>query len=208
MVGVPNRNRQAERREATRQEILSAAWDVARATGVAGLTLREIALRVGMQPPSLYSHFASKSAIYDAMFEQAWRQFQTELDGQANQLTADPRRRLLAVAMTYFDFAVSDLVRHQIMDVPMLPDFTPSEDAYRPALECYATMRSALREVGIRRDADLDLYTALIGGLVNQQLANDPAGSRWRALVPRAVNMLADELGLPPKAQTSSRRKP
>jgi len=35
---------------------------------IAGLTLRDIATRVGMQQPSLYSHFASKQAIYDAMF--------------------------------------------------------------------------------------------------------------------------------------------
>jgi len=31
-----------------------------------------------------------------------------------------------------FDFAVSDLERHQLMDMPMLRDFTPSEEAYRP----------------------------------------------------------------------------
>ena len=28
-----------------------------------------------MQQPSLYSHFASKQAIYDAMFKQAWQAF-------------------------------------------------------------------------------------------------------------------------------------
>lgn len=37
------------------------------------ITLREIAQRVGMRAPSLYSHFASKNAIYDAMFGQAGR---------------------------------------------------------------------------------------------------------------------------------------
>ena len=49
-----------------------------RATGqqaIAGLTLRDIATRVGMQQPSLYSHFASKQAIYDAMFQQAWQAY-------------------------------------------------------------------------------------------------------------------------------------
>ena len=46
-------------------------------------------------------------------------------------------------------------------------------------------MRSLMDEIGIHRQADLDLYTALIGGLVNQQLANDPNGDRWRALLPR-----------------------
>src|ERR1044071_292715 len=73
MLGETTRDRQAERRKATRLEILDAAWAVAREKGVAALTLRDVADRVGMRPPSLYSHFASKNAIYDAMFGQAWQ---------------------------------------------------------------------------------------------------------------------------------------
>ena len=203
MVAAPNRDRQAERREATRREILDAAWEVAHQEGLIGLTLRAVAARVGMQPPSLYSHYASKNAIYDAMFEQAWRElYERSLELKAS-LPADPRACLLAIATTYFDFATADLERHQIMDVPMLPDFRPSETAYQPALDCYALLRSALYEIGVRRDADLDMYTAITGGLVNQQLANDPGGTRWRALLPRAITMLADDLGLPEQAPTS-----
>jgi AcrR family transcriptional regulator len=207
MVGVPNRDRQAERREATRREILTTAWQIAHESGLISVTLREIAARIGMQPPSLYSHFASKNAIYDAMFGQAWREFLAVLETEAASFPADPRGRLLAGASTYFDFAVSDLERHQLMDMPMLPDFTPSEEAYRPAVECYEIMRSNLAEIGIRDQADLDMYTALLGGLVNQQLANDPKGDRWRALLPRAVTMFADELGLPARPRTPRRKK-
>ena len=207
MVGIPNRDRQAERREATRQEILAAAWQIAHESGLISVTLREIAARIGMQPPSLYSHFASKNAIYDAMFGQAWRDFRAVLEKEAASFPADPRGRLLAGASTYFDFAVSDLERHQLMDTPMLRDFTPSEEAYRPAVECYEIMRSNLAEIGISNQADLDMYTALLGGLVNQQLANDPKGDRWRVLLPRAVTMFADELGLPAQPRTPRRKK-
>ena len=52
--------------------------------------------------------------------------------------------------------------------------------------------------IGITRDQDADIYTALIGGLVSQQLANDPGGQRWRRLIPRVVSMFADDLGIPP----------
>ena len=207
MVGSPNRDRQAERREATRREILATAWEIAHESGLISVTLREIAARIGMQPPSLYSHFASKNAIYDAMFGQAWRDFHTVLEKEAASFPADPRGRLLALASTYFDFAVSDLERHQLMDMPMLRDFTPSEAAYRPAVECYDIMRSVLAEIGIRRQADLDMYTALLGGLVNQQLANDPKGDRWRVLLPRALTLFADDLGLPAQPRTPRRKK-
>ena len=207
MVGVPNRNRQTERREATRREILTTAWQIAHESGLISVTLREIAARIGMQPPSLYSHFASKNAIYDAMFGQAWREFLAVLETEAASFPADPRGRLLAGASTYFDFAVSDLERHQLMDMPMLPDFAPSEEAYRPAVECYEIMRSNLAEIGIRDQADLDMYTALLGGLVNQQLANDPKGDRWRVLLPRALTLFADDLGLPAQPRTPRRKK-
>jgi AcrR family transcriptional regulator len=207
MVDVPKRDRQAERRQATRQEILTTAWEIAHESGLISVTLREIAARIGMQPPSLYSHFASKNAIYDAMFGQAWREFRAVLEKEAASFPADPRGRLLAGASTYFDFAVNDLERHQLMDMPMLRDFTPSEEAYRPAVECYEIMRSTLAEIGIRHQADLDMYTALIGGFVNQQLANDPKGDRWRVLLPRALTMFADELGLPAQPRTPRRKK-
>jgi AcrR family transcriptional regulator len=207
MVGSPNRDRQAERREATRREILDAAWDIAHENGLISVTLREIAARIGMRPPSLYSHFASKNAIYDAMFGQAWRDFHAVLEKEVPSFPAEPRGRLLALANTYFDFAASDVERHQLMDMPMLRDFTPSEEAYRPSVECYGIMRSVLSEIGIRRQADLDMYTALTGGFVNQQLANDPKGDRWRALLPRALTLFADDLGLPAQARTSRRKK-
>jgi AcrR family transcriptional regulator len=40
-----------------RAEILAAAWELAGEVGLANLTLRDLARRVGMQAPSLYSHF-------------------------------------------------------------------------------------------------------------------------------------------------------
>jgi AcrR family transcriptional regulator len=207
MVGSPNRDRLAERREATRNEILATAWQIARDDGLASLTLREIAARIGMRPPSLYSHFESKNAIYDAMFAQAWREFHAVLVQQVATFPPDPRGSLLALATTYFDFAVSDMSRHQLMDVPMLSDFAPSSEAYQPSLDCYGILTSVLAAAGLRKQADLDLYTALVGGLVNQQLANDPKGDRWRALLPRAIAMLADDLGLPTQPRLPVRRK-
>src|SRR3954452_20012084 len=70
MVVEPMRDRRAERREATKAEILAAAWELVRAEGLAGLSLRDLARQVGMQARSLYSSFYSKHSIYDAMFLQ------------------------------------------------------------------------------------------------------------------------------------------
>jgi len=197
VIVKPNNDRRSERHEAIRREILDAAWDAAHETSIAGLTLRDIASRVGMQQPSLYSHFASKQAIYDAMFQQAWQAYLDHVRSSVDGLPAEPRARLVAIAEHYFDFAVADLPRHQLMDVNVVPNFQPSAAAYAPAVEVYGVMLDQLRGLGVTADEDADIYTALLGGLVNQQLANDPGGQRWRRLIPRVMNMYADDLGLP-----------
>ena len=195
VVVLPKRDRIAERRAATRREILSAAWDCARENSLAGVTLRDVAFRVGMQPPSLYSHFASKHAIYDAMFEEAWTSYGESMEAALGSLPTDPRARLMAAALHYFDFAVADLARHQLMDVRTLPNFQPSPQAYEASIRTYALMSQHLP---LSEQADIDVYTALIAGLVSQQLANDPGGQRWRRLLPRVITMFADDLGLSP----------
>lgn len=195
MVALPNRDRRAERREATRQEILSAAWDIARRDGLAAVTLREVAARVGMRSPSLYSHFESKNAIYDAMFEQAWTEFATTLN--ALRLPVATRPALLAGAQSFFDFACADLARYQLMNHRTIPDFLPSDRAYAASLATYQWMRTEFERRGITDQADLDLWTALLGGFVDQQQANDPDGDRWRRQLPRLVDMYCDEVGIP-----------
>ena len=53
MLALPKRNRITERREATRVEILNAAWELAQEQGLAEFTLRDLAEKVGMRAPSL-----------------------------------------------------------------------------------------------------------------------------------------------------------
>ncbi len=61
-------DRRARRRQETIREILDIARDVMTTEGVNGLSLAEVARRLGVQPPSLYKYFPSLMAIYDALF--------------------------------------------------------------------------------------------------------------------------------------------
>lgn len=203
VLDTPNRNRQTERREATRVEILDAAWDIVRETGLANLTLRDVASRIGMRAPSLYSYFASKNDIYDAMFGQAWADYLAITDDMLSALPRSPRRALKVMAHSFFDFAVADLPRHQLMNQRTIPGFVPSDGAYAPAVAVLARANTQFISLGIVNPGHLDLYVALIGGLVDAQQANDPGGDRWTRLVDEAVDMFADHLGLP----RSTRRK-
>jgi AcrR family transcriptional regulator len=195
MVALPNRDRLAERREATRREILGAAWEIARDDGLAALTLRAVAERIGMRSPSLYSHFDSKNAIYDAMFAEGWADLRS-LAEHTLRRTSAPRRMLLRLAELFFDFATDDLARYQLMNQRTIPDFRPSEQGYAESLAAYDGMCSWLRDAGVTHAADLDLWTALLAGFVDQQLANDPGGDRWRRQLVRVIDMYCDEVGV------------
>lgn len=196
MLGTPSRNRIAERREATRREILDAAWAVAREKGITVLTLRDVAERVGMQTPSLYSHFESKNAIYDAMFGEAWAGCLEAMTAGIANAPEEPRARLLHMMRTYFDYAVADQARNQLMNIRISADFEPSAEAYAPSIATYELGRHYLAGIGVDSDADLDLCAALIGGLVDAQLANDPGGDRYARLLDGAAQMFADHVGL------------
>lgn len=195
MLGETTTNWQSKRREATRREILAAAWESAREHGLAALTLRDVAQRVGMRPPSLYSHFDSKHAIYDAMYAEAWTEYARHVGG--TEIPAPPRAALRVMARTFFDFAMADLARHQLMNMRAIPDFAPSPESYAASVRLFAQWREQLADLGIRADADVDLLTALIGGLIEQQWANDPGGTRWARLLDRVIGMYADDLGIP-----------
>lgn len=205
MLGTPNRDRVAERRAATRQEILGAAWDLAGEVGLATVTLRDLARRVGMQPPSLYSHFESKHAIYDAMFGQAWAEFEALMLDGLPDLPHHPRTAIKWMARQFFDFAVADLARYQLMNQRTIPGFTPSGEAYAPAVRVLERSVARFVELGVHDRADFDIWLALLGGLVDQQLANDPGGDRFGRLLDRAVDMWADAIGLPPETSPARR---
>src|SRR5690349_23007017 len=196
MVGAPTRDRIAERREATRAEILRAAWAVAHEKGVADVTLKDVADRVGMRPPSLYSHFASKNAIYDAMFAEAWQGCLDALRAAAEAgVPDDPRAAMTVMGRAYFEYAVADQARNQLMNARISADFEPSPEAYAPSVAVWELGRTHLAAIGVTAEADLDLYSAVVGGLVDAQLANDPGGDRYARQLDRAIGMLADHFG-------------
>lgn len=179
----------SERHRATRSEILTTAWSLTQEKGLTGWSLRELAAAVGMRAPSLYVYFAAKDQIYDAMFADSYRAL-LELS-RATPLPTDPRERLRTIAVTFFDFAVENPARLQLMFWRVVPGFEPSADAYAPSLQVVELAREGFAEIGITDPAALDMWSALLSGLISQQASNDPGGDRWRRLVDDAVDMFA-----------------
>ncbi len=188
MLGEPNGNRVARRRAAAQEEILTAAWDLAEAHGIAGFSLRDLADRVGMRAPSLYGYFASKTAIYDAMFHQAYTDFADHMRA-VDPDPDDVAGSLAEGARLFLDFCRARPARYQLMFARPIPGYEPSPEAYAASLESMAQMTHALAELGITDGEDVDLWISVSAGLAAQQLANDPAGDRWVQLADEAAQM-------------------
>jgi AcrR family transcriptional regulator len=202
MVVEPTRDRRAERREATRAEILEAAWELAREHGLAGLSLRDIAAKIGMRPPSLYWYFESKHAIYDAMFAEGNLELLRRM--AAEDWPDEPRALMRRLARIFVEFSSEDAARSQLLFQRTIPDFEPSAESYALAVEVLDGGREILAAAGVTDPASFDLWTAVVAGLASQQLANDPGGDRWLRLVDDAIDMYADHVI--PKRQARRRR--
>jgi AcrR family transcriptional regulator len=180
-------DRRRARHEATKERILAAAWALAAEQGLAGISLRDLAARVELRQPSLYSYFESKDALYDAMFAQGYEQLLAEVESL--ELTGDADEQVRQMARAFTELAVEDVARAQLLFQRTLPGFEPSPESYALAARFLDEARRRLAAIGLTRPEDLDLYTAVLGGLVNQQMANDPGGTRWIDLVDEAMDM-------------------
>ena len=68
------------KQEATRQKILDKALALFSARGYDSVSVGEIAKAVGIKAPSLYNHFPSKRAIFDAIVEATAAQYEADTD--------------------------------------------------------------------------------------------------------------------------------
>lgn len=194
MSVTPTRDRRAERREATRAEILEAAWELMREHGVAGLSLRDVGQKVGMRAQSLYSYFDSKDALYDALFGEGCRRCLERI--QRVERTGDARADFRTGSRAYVDFCLEDHARYQLLFQRTIPGFEPSPESYAPSVEGLEMTRQALVDAGGTDPRDLDLYTGVVTGLVDQQISNDPGGDRWYRLLDEAIDMYFEHIDI------------
>ena len=205
VLGQPLRDRKAERHAATRAEIVAAAWEQVRANGLAALSLRNLARSVGMQPPSLYSYFDSKNAIYDAMYAQGAQQF---VDEQRTSMPThdDPLEALKAISHFFVGFCAADFARYQLLFQRTIPGFEPSPESFKISEDNLAELGELLIRCGVTEPEAIDLFTALGTGLADQQLSNDPGGDRWIRLIDDAVEMFYEHITKSTKKPAKGRR--
>ena len=198
------RDRRRERHMETRDEILDAATAMMREEGLGGLSLRGLARVVGMEPQSLYTYFPSKHAIYDALFARGNAELLALRDRVSEP--ADPVEAMRKGAKLYVEFCVEDPVRYQLLFQRTIPGFEPSAESFELAKQNLEWARRHVADIGGVIPRDLDLWTALLAGLLSQQFANDPGGVRWTRQLDRVIDMYLKEIGIDTRRKAGKRK--
>src|SRR3954452_20948312 len=181
-------DRRARRRRETIEEVLDIAVEIMTEQGVAGLSVGEVARRMGIRPPSLYVYFPSKEAIYDPLFARGAREIGQLIATDSERLleTAKPGQPLaeimLDAARTFVRWTMEHPAYTQLLYWRPVPGFEPSPEAFTPAVAMVETSRHRFAELQrrgfIRADASIeDLqrdWVVILTGVVTRQIANAP----------------------------------
>ena len=184
-------NKVAQRRATKIASIVEAAWGLARRDGIQVLSLHALAKEVGMRQPSLYAYFDSKNALYDAMFADGNRDLLARLDSVV--LPTDSRAALKGVLRAFADFALEDPARNSLLFRRVIPGFEPSADSYALAVDALGRVAAVMNESGVTDPGDMDCLVAMVAGLIEAQLSNEPGGDRWLQHLDRMVDLIADD---------------
>ncbi len=128
--------------ENTKQRILEEALALFAEKGFANVYVGEIAGRVGIRAPSLYKHYKSKQAIFDAIVEEMHRRFLEQaglLNIHGNNPDADaeiyqqlPEEALVRLGINLFLYQLHDDYTRRIRKMLTIEQFRSRElaDAY------------------------------------------------------------------------------
>jgi AcrR family transcriptional regulator len=183
MAEAVSLDRRQRRRQETIEEVLDVAAAVMTDQGVAGLTLGEVARRMGIRPPSLYGYFDGKNALYDALFERGYRLLLSSMEAVRDSAEdLDPVTQAHTFSAGMVRWSVEHPAYAPLMFWRPVPGFSPSATAYAPAVALSRQGQDFLAGLQARGalapGTDLDrafrTWTALISGIVSQQLSNAP----------------------------------
>ena len=191
-------HRRRRRHDETREEIVALAVEIMAEDGVAGLSLGEVARRLGVRTPSLYTYFESKGALYDELFRRGWEACLEAVSAHRAHLgpiaaDTDAVERAIELHGSFIRWALANPELSQLMMTRPVPRWQPSPEAYAPSVELMASLADELRLLRdhgcLAADADLDELTqniATVGtGVILRHLANEPGAAYGDAAVSR-----------------------
>ncbi|GAB2752859.1 TetR/AcrR family transcriptional regulator [Amycolatopsis magusensis] len=199
--------------EKLREEILEAAEALLIESGTEeALTLRAVARRAGVTTPSVYLHFADKSALLEAVCLRVWGELAARMLDYAGDVD-DPLRQLGRCGRVYANFALDHPVQYRVLMMRPTSGLSPGADA---CFRHIAKAAAACVDAGIMRgdpeSLAVGLWSALHGcvtlliahpefawpddrdTLIDNTIRMAGFGSVLASRIPREATPLSEEL--------------
>ena len=163
----------------TKERILTAALDIFSQNGYAGTNIRELAASLGMGKSSMYRHFESKEAIWNALLDQMIAYY-AEHFGSAEHLPSvpDSLEGLVTMTIQMVNFTVHDekiIMMRKVLTLEQFRDVRARELATKHFLtgltDMFTRIFTGMMEKGLLRQDVPEMlafaYTAPISALIH-----------------------------------------
>lgn len=178
-AGVHNASheRRAREKEALRESILRAAGEVFLERGYDGLSMRQVAERIGYTATTIYLHFKNKDDLLFALLNEGYAELGRRLAAAA-AAERDPLQRLAAIGWAYIAFGLERPSLYQAMFMRradfLAARFTEKQGEHINPFNVLAQAVTAALEAGALKPGDVMAYAmslwALVHGLVSLAL--------------------------------------
>lgn len=201
-----SRRRRERQRDDLRRAILDAAGALFLEQGYEGLSMRQIAERIGYSATTIYRHYEDKDDLLRAIVEDGFRRFGAQLSRASRSAgDEDPLGRLRALGQAYVEFGLRNPVYYRLMFMQrhdILFESRAEETA--PMIDSFAVLRQAVEgamRAGALREGDPETTSTVIWAVVHGVTALAIAGERRfarrhvRQSTDLAMRMMIEGLG-------------
>lgn len=176
-----------------RQALVDAALAAEAEMGIGGLTLREVARRVGVSHTAAYRHFASKDALIRAVADQGFAKLDVVLAAVPREHW-QPLARFHVLATEYVRFAMNERPHFRLMFAPQPVDVMEADARMAAVRAHFAAAAQAGVSAGLLREGNADRMgavawaqvhgiatLALAGGLTDAGEMTEADYAKWAA---------------------------
>jgi len=199
-----SRRRRVQEREDLRRRILDAAASLFLEQGYEGLSMRQIAERIGYSATTIYRYYEDKDDLLFAIVREGFLRFGNAL-AKAAQSGDDPRERLAALGHAYIGFGLKNPAYYRLMFMQRF-DFLFESQAHEqvPIIDSFAVLRQSVEQAmqaGVLRQGDPETTATVIWAVVHGVTSLAIAGSerfnkkQLRESAELAMHMIGEGLG-------------
>jgi AcrR family transcriptional regulator len=136
------------RPDSLKDALIDEAFAVIEESGVEGLSLREVARRLGVSHQAPYKHFASRDHILAAVVARCFEEFAAHLEARPKR--ADPFEDLGEMGLSYLSYAQANPLKYRLMFNSPLPDGAEHTEMLAQAQYGFALLHDRLKTMALR----------------------------------------------------------